>query len=191
MIIGIDIDDTITQLKDRKIEIATKYIKEHNLPYKLINEDGVRFSMMYDWPLEVCNKFWLEIAFELLDSATPRPNAVNVIQKLKSLGHKIVIITARSDNALMNAYNMSAQWFARHNIPFDKLIYGFEDKTQVCVDEKVDIFIDDIPTNLIRLEPYGIKTILMGTAHNKVHDGYDGIRVEDWFEIEKHIYNKD
>lgn len=30
----------------------------------------------------------------------------------------------------------------------------------------------------------------MGTAHNKVQQVYNGIRVNDWYEIEKYIYEK-
>lgn len=190
MIIGIDIDDTLTELKQPKIEIAEKYIKEHNLPYKLISPNSAFFREMFDWPIDVCNKFWFEKSFELLDNALPRENASNVIQKLKSLGHTILIITARANDWHDDPYGMSADWLNRHHIPYDKILYGFQDKTQVCVDEKVDIFIDDMPSNLAKLQPYGIKTIMMGACHNEVQDVYDGIRVKDWFEIENYIYSK-
>lgn len=158
MIIGIDIDDTLTYLKDIKIEFAEKYIKENNLPYKLVSPDSAFFREMFNWPIDVCNKFWFEKSFELLSSAPPRENASKVIKTLKKLGHKIVIITARGNDWHEDPYGMSVDWLTKNDIPFDKIVYGFEDKTQACTDEKVDIFIDDMPLTLKRLQPYNKKT---------------------------------
>lgn len=188
MIIGIDIDDTLTELQKPKIEIAKKYIKDNNLPYKLVSPNSAFFSEMFNWPIDVCNKFWFEKSYELLNSVPPRENSSNVIQKLKSLGHTILIVTARASDWHADPYGMSADWLNKHNIPYDKILFGFQDKTQVCIDEKIDIFIDDMPLNLAKLQPYGIKTIMMGACHNKVQDIYNGIRVNDWFEIEKYLY---
>lgn len=89
---------------------------------------------------------------------------------------------------LKDPYEMSCEWLNKNNIPFDKLIYGFQDKTEVCVKEKVDVFIDDMPQTLLKLQPYNIKTILMGAPHNQNQDIYNGIKVKDWFEIKKYIY---
>ena len=190
MIIGIDIDDTLTYLQNIKIEFAEKYIKENNLPYKLINPNPAFLKEMFDWPIEECDKFWFAESLNMLSSAPARENASKVITKLKEFGHEIVIITARSSEWHEDPYGMSASWLTKNNIPFDKIIYGVQDKTQSCIDEKVDIFIDDMPNHLIKLQPLGIKTILMGTPHNENQNIYNGIRVKDWFEIEKYVYTK-
>lgn len=189
MNIGIDIDDTLTYLKDIKIQYAKKYIKNNNLSYKLINADSVFFSEMFDWPIEECDKFWFEESFNMLSSAPARQNASLVLNNLRQNGHKLIIITARSNNWHEDPYKISYDWLVKNNIPFDKLIVGQQNKRQACVEEKIDVFIDDMPNNLIDLQDLGIYTILMNTAHNKNQTTYTGSKVSEWTEVEQQIQN--
>lgn len=190
MIIGIDIDDTLTILQKIKIETANNYIQKNNLPYKLIDENANFFSKMYDWPIDVCDKFWFLEADHMLDVATPREHASEVITKLKNMGHKIVIITARNNDWHKAPYEMSVNWLNRNNIPYDKLIIGFTDKIPVCQEEKIDIFIDDMPHTLIRLNDVGIDTIMMNTVSNKDEIEYKGKKAYSWLDVDKYIETK-
>ena len=185
MIIGIDIDDTLTYLKDSKIESATNFIKNNNLPYQLIDPDAIFFKDMFDWPEEVCNQFWYAEADKLLSSVPARDNASEVVSRLKNAGHKIIIITARTTEWHKQPYQMSFDWLQKNNIPFDKLIVGHTDKTQVCVDENIDVFIDDLPSTLVKLQNENIKTILVVNPTNKNQDVYCGPASPNWLEIEK------
>lgn len=190
MIIGIDIDDTLTLLHEVKQKTAKDYIQKNNLPYKLINPKALRFKDMFDWPIEECDKFWFSEIEEMLCNATPREHVCSVISRLKQMGHKIVIITARTTEWHKRPYEMSYEWLTKNNIPFDKLIVGFEDKTQVCVEEKVDVFIDDLPSTLVKLQAYNIKTILMSAPHNKTQEEYNGIVANSWLDIENILVNE-
>ena len=66
---------------------------------------------------------------------------------------------------------------------------GHLDKTQVCVNENIDIFIDDMPNTLVKLQNVDIITIMMLNPHNKKQSIYNGKIVSNWLEIEK-IINK-
>ena len=191
MIIGIDIDDTLTLLQEIKIKTAQNYITKHNLPYKIVNPDALFFKDMVNWTEEECDTFWISEADEMLAKVPARKNASQVITNLKQNGHKIVIITARSSQWHKDPYQMSYDWLVKNNIPFDKIIVGHIDKTQVCIDEKLDVFIDDIPLTLVKLQPHNIKTILMSTPHNKNQDIYNGCIANNWLDVENMLlYNQ-
>ena len=183
MIIGIDIDDTLTYLQPVKLKTAQEYIEKNNLGFKLVDPNALFFSQMFDWTSEECNDFWFSEADKMLTNAPARKYASSVITNLHNKGHKIVIITARTTEWHKRPYEMSYEWLMKNNIPFDKLIVGHMDKTQVCLDEKIDVFIDDLPSTLEKLQPYGIKTILMETPHNVNNETYTGKRASNWQQV--------
>lgn len=189
MIIGIDIDDTLTFLHDIKIKTAQDYINKNKLPYKLVKTDTHLFSEMFDWPITECDKFWFKEADKMLTQVKAREFASETIKRLKEKGHKIVIVTARTKEWHKDPYELSFSWLNKNNILFDKLLVGHLDKTQVCVNENIDIFIDDMPNTLVKLQNVDIITIMMLNPHNKKQSIYNGKIVSNWLEIEK-IINK-
>lgn len=187
MTIGIDIDDTLTLLYDLKVKTAQSYISKHNLNFKLVDPDSISFGGMFDWPTSECDKFWFEEADKMLAEAQPREFASEVIKQLKKLGHKIIIVTARTTEWHKEPHKMSYDWLRKNDICYDELLVGCMDKTQACVDKKIDIFIDDLPSTLIKLQNIGIDTILIEAPHNKEQNIYSGKIAKDWREIETFI----
>lgn len=184
MNIGIDIDDTLSDLFAFKVKFATKYIKENHLPYKLVNKHGVLFSDIFDWPMEECDKFWYANADKMLSLVPPRKDVQAVLKKLRNDGHKLIIITARNAKWHTDPYKLSTDWLNKNNIIFDKLLIGHEDKLQACLDEKIDIFIDDSPKIIQKLNENNIKCVIMNNLHNQNLDlNYQ--RVYGW----KDFYN--
>lgn len=184
MIIGIDIDDTLTYLKDVRIKTAEKYIKKNHLNFRLVRTDTYLFSEMFDWSAEECDKFWFAEGDKMLASVPARKNASKVITKLKSEGNKIIIITARTKEVHADPYKLSYDWLVKNRIPFDELLIGHLDKTQVCAEKHIDWFIDDKPSTLEKLNGVGIKTILMKNPHNENIDNLKNYTVvENWNEI--------
>ena len=97
MIIGIDIDDTLTFLQNTRILTAEKYIRKNKLNYKLLKKDTHLFSEMFDWPIEENNKFWFKEADKMLAKVKTRNYASETIKSFKNNGHKILIITSRTN----------------------------------------------------------------------------------------------
>ena len=192
MNIGIDIDDTLTFLAERKKEICMRFINQKGWNYKIERTDSPRlkdiFGLDPDKP-EHFQELWFGIYKELLDDAEAREMASEVTNWLKEQGHKIYIITARTDKwHENNAYNQSHTWLTKNNIAFDELLYGFEDKKQIALDKKLDLFIDDMPPTLTSIQEAGIQTIMIKNPHNidkRIHN--DTIAVSNWNEVKEYV----
>lgn len=189
MIIGIDIDDTLSILKDHKIKTAKRYIKQNSLPFKLVAPNKQFFSEMFSWSAEECNKFWSACSSELLSTAPPRRGVAKYMKKLKEDGHTLILITARSSDHLTNPEELSTTWLNKHNIVYDELCVGYKDKTDICLQKKVDVFIDDRMDNLLPLLPHNVKTLLMHTVSNKDDTSYNQTVVYSWRQVYKIIKN--
>lgn len=142
-------------MHDIKIKTAQNYIANHNLNFKLIKSETHLFSEMFDWPASECDKFWFDEADKMLSEVKPRILARETIRKLKDLWHKIIIIIARTKEWHKAPYQLSYDWLKENDIYFDELIVDCLDKTQICIDKKIDIFIDDMPSTLVKLQDLG------------------------------------
>ncbi|MBQ3494911.1 MAG: HAD hydrolase-like protein [Clostridia bacterium] len=190
MNIGIDIDDTLSTLFKLKIKFVKKYCKQKNWKYKFKSSESSFFSQMFEWPSEEDFKmFWNEKMDTMLSIAPLRKGVVNVLNKLKKQGHKLIIITARSEADHKKPYEMSYDWLTKNKIPFDKLFVGHLNKSHICLDEKIDIFIDDYPKNIIEVGEIGVETILIEAPHNKNFDG-ETQRAKNWKQIYKLIQER-
>lgn len=185
MKIGIDIDDTLSFLEKTRVKTAKKYLKRNHLNYKLIRKDTHLFSEMFNWPQEECDKFWFEMADDMLLKAPVRKDASKVIKRLKKEGNEIIIITARTQKWHKNPFQMSEEWLNNNHIPYDELLVGFLDKTEICKEKGIDVFIDDMPNTLKKLKPFGIETMLMKNSYNV--DEKDLKLVKNWKEIYNNI----
>lgn len=167
MIIGIDIDDTLTSLTKIKHKWCKKYIKQKGWQYKLVNKNARFIKDKFNMSEEHLNELWFDIADKMLNTAKPRKGASKYITKLKNQGHKILIITARHVRWHKDPYNMSVEWLQKNNIPYDELLVGNEKKDTICLEKKIDYLIDDYQENILSLHAVGLKTIMITTPNNK------------------------
>lgn len=173
MNIGIDIDNTITEIQEKlekaKLDYAVKIGKK-------IHEEFTYEEQKY---------FIKNILEEIADQAKPRKQVVEVIHKLRKQGHKIIIITARCSEFHDNPYLQSKEWLEKNNIEYDKLIVNAIEKGTICKEENIDIFIDDQLNNCLDVVKEGIKVIRIGKNLSQSHEGI--VNSESWEEIEKQI----
>lgn len=168
MTIGIDIDDTLTQALETKIATAKAYIKQENLPYKQAKDKKLHlFSELFNWTTKDWEKFWFKHADIMLAKLPTKPNASKITHALKNMGHTIIIVTARSPQWHTDPYQLSFDWLTKNNIAFDKIFVNQKDKVHVCLENNVDVFIDDLPETLLKLKEVGIVPILMKNPHNE------------------------
>jgi hypothetical protein len=189
MIIGVDIDDTLSVLQKLKQKTAKAYIKQNKLPFKMINPNEQFFSKMFNWSAEECNKFWTECSEDLLAKSPPRKHVQKYINKLRQDRHKIVLITARSTQHLKDPVTLSVNWLNKNKINYDELCVNNLEKTTACLEKKIDVFIDDRVDHLMPLLEHNIKTILMQTVSNKDQTEYTGDVVKNWKQVYKIISN--
>lgn len=167
MNIGIDIDNTITNIEKDLFDCANKYTKtlnpnfENKIPVKFdgFTNMAAFYVDLFGWNDEQLKSFFRNERIEVIDNALPRPGVVYVLKKLKNMGHNIFIVTARTDKYDDMPYERSKNWLDKNGIVYDRLIIGATDKAKVCHDLEIEIFVDDQLNNCIKLAQGGIKTI--------------------------------
>jgi len=184
MKIGIDVDNTITNtlpiLKAYCIVYNEEVIKR-NLK---MNEKGCTPSNLYEWtPEEIqifCNKYIEEIVMQ----APVKENVQKVIKQLKDDGNEIQIITARSKPRFIDPYKTTQQFLNNNNIVYDKIVVNCPDKNTYCMENNIDLLIDDEPQNI---EPIAkcIPVIVFRGTHNEMCEGKNIIKVSTWEEAYK------
>lgn len=165
MRIGIDIDDTLTNVKAELIKAGENYARSLGKDIKVDknfedkNNNGNKWQEMFQFNYEELKYFLKDIQESITNKAKPRENVVEVINKLKNDGNEIIIITARDSEFHDDPYKYSKDWLDKNNIYYDKLVVNARNKEDSCIEEKIDLFIDDSESNCLKVNKAGIKTI--------------------------------
>lgn len=188
MRIGIDIDDTLTSIKDKLTDAAIRYAKSLNkdVDYNIVDiyNNGNIYQKLFNFNYEELKYFLGAIQEEITNNAIPREKCVEVINKLHNDGNEIYIITARDKEFHEDPYLQSKEWLEKHLIYYDKLIVNARDKGKVCIENDIDLLIDDSISNCLDVNNLGIDTIIIGNKNNM------GIKnADNWQEIYEYIYN--
>lgn len=190
MRIGIDIDDTLTdineELENAALEYATKLGKNQkkNITNIVDKNDGNVYQEKYGFTYNELKYFLKDIQESITGKAIPRENAKETICKLRKAGNEIYIVTARDYEFHDDPYSLSKEWLDKNNIEYDKLIVNARDKAQICKEEKIDIFIDDKISNCIDVSKVG--TIAIRIANDNIQNN-DFITLKDWDSIYNYI----
>ena len=182
MNIGIDIDDTITDTFDYLIPYVAEYF-ETDIEY-LKNNNISYCNLPQEWKkreLDFAKKYYDNIVVD-----TPiKTNAREYIRKIKELGHNIFIITARNNELYIDAYKKTEEQLKTNDIYYDKLICTFN-KGKACIDEHIDLMIDDSIHNCKEASEVGTQVILFNSKNN-INTDTDFKRVNFWKEIYEYI----
>lgn len=177
MRIGIDIDDTITNIKNELTQALLEYAKSIGKDINNINEiredatnDGKCYQELFNFSYDELKFFLKNIQEKITNKAIPREYAVEVINKLKSEGNEIVIITARDDEFHDAPYNESKEWLEKHNINYDKLIVNARTKDNICKENNIDLFIDDKLNHCLEVAKLGINVIKISDNNGNVEN---------------------
>lgn len=190
MIIGVDIDDTLTDIRDEVGAAALKYAQSLNKDIdetKVVwdkNNNGSSFKERYNFNYDELLYFFGNIQENITKKAKPREDVVDVIKKLREDGHKIYIITARDSEFHNDPYELSKTWLNKNNIGYDKLIVDARDKAKICREQNVEIFIDDKLSNCMQISNENIVTIRI-TNYTEQHQNI--VNKKNWKEIYEYI----
>lgn len=191
MRIGIDIDNTLTDVQNELNNAAYEYTLKlgKNLDENInlgeaINNNGNFYREKFKLSYDELKYFLGSIHEEIVNKAKPRKSVVESIKKLKDDGHLIYIVTARDSEFHENPYLLSKNWLDKNNIEYDKLIVNARKKAPVCKEENIDIFIDDQLHNCEEIVQEGIKVIRIT---NDVNNYKDIVNLSDWDKIYEYI----
>lgn len=162
MRIGLDIDDTICDTLEFVLPYCCKY---YGINYEEIKNKNYPVNYFID------NYGYYDFAKKYYDKLIPyvplKKDVVKYLNKLKKRGHQIIFITARSNKGLDNPYQITYDYLVKNNVPFDTLITGAKDKDEVCIEEEIEIYIDNDSNNCLAVSNKGITTYLMDKQKNK------------------------
>lgn len=182
MKIGIDIDNTITNT----LPILKKYCREYNdtvIKRGLeMHEDGVASFNLYDWTPEENMDFCVKYLEEVVLQAEVKENAKEIIQKLRDEGHHISIISSRAFPMFKTPYETTEKFLKEKGIVYDKLLVGKIEKKSSCIENELDILIEDEVKYINEMSEF-IPVIVFDEIYNKQCEGKNVIKVTSWLEI--------
>lgn len=184
MIIGIDIDDTISLTNARLIEEACFFDKEYLKGKGYKNRNAYSFMEMFYWSVLDVDSFLKYIRdSKFFLGVEPIKDAAIYINKLYDEGNKIVFITRRKNT--FKVKSMTKKWLKKHGFKYNKLILGAKKKGEICDNEGVSFFVDNDIKNVYDVLDYGINAVLMTDDYNK--DENELVRVNSWQDIYKKV----
>lgn len=183
MKIGIDIDDTITNTWEVMIPYCSKLYKidesvlKKSNPYYQSVKDKVSLAEYCKDILPITEKVVLDIPL--------KKDVPEVIKRLRAMHHQIIFITSRSSIDMTNPYQKTVEYLNNHQIEYDKLIVAKNRKDLTCLEEGIELFIDDSNNHCDRVSNVGIDVLMFETEYNKHNLRHK--HVSSWKEIEDYI----
>ena len=192
MNIGIDIDNVISNFDEVLKQEFLKHDKELRNT-GIINPEAHITKGMFDWTDDELWPFYLENIERIAQKLDVIEGAKKYIEKLKEDGHTIVIITGRDNGEYKDPYTMTKKWLKEKGIVYDKLIFtngyknGKQGKAEKCLENDIDVMIDDSARICRECFQKNIPTLIMDKPSNR--DETEIARVHNWKEIYKFITN--
>ena len=172
MRIGIDIDNTICNTNEFIEMYQNKFIQKEKISKDILWND---LNCRYRFLSTYLDKIYEEV--------TLKEDAAKVINKL-SVDNEIYIITARSDFFIDNINDKIEKYLKDKEIKYNIIITNAGDKVDACIENKIDIMIEDNPYNYNKLRQNNINTLLFDDQDaNPMIES----RVTSWKEIESYF----
>lgn len=185
MRIGIDIDGVLTDIEQWQLDCGGKFFSKLNK--SVVNKDGYEITEIFNVSDELDSQFWNEYLYEYVTKEPSRKYASEVIKKLKDSGNEIYIITARylTDRNTEDGQRMRQiviDWLKQQNIIYDEIIFAPEDKLQICLENNIDVMIEDKVANIEKISTR-LPVICFHAGYNKHCENDSIYRAYTWYDI--------
>ena len=101
---------------------------------------------------------------------------------------KLIAITARG-GLKPQMVDEAKRLLKDNNIEFDKVYWNTHDKAKVCLDENIDLMIDDNFNHVLRVSEKKIKTLYFRDSYMKKLEENEYIKeVNGWGDIYRYLY---
>lgn len=186
MKIGIDIDGVLTDLEQWQLDYGSKfYYEKYNK--EIANFKGYETTEIFNINDKRDDEFWEEFLWQYVTEEPARKFANEITKKLHEDGNEIYIITARfltnrNDKLGEKMRNTVKNWLKENNIYYDKIIFSPEDKLGICIENKIDLMIEDKPENINKISTK-MPVICFNANYNENCQGKNIIRCYSWYDI--------
>lgn len=187
MNIGFDIDGVLTDFETFIATYGCKFLGTtiKNMAISQINDDDI--AEMFACDTETENKFWKEYVEKYCTEYPSRLGLSDVMTELKKQ-HTIIIITNRSVPIVPMEIMKSwvKEWLAKEKLPYDKIVFNNGSKLQACLDNKIDVMIEDSPKHIKELSEY-MNCICFDSHYNTDCKGKNIRRCYSSYDLYEHI----
>lgn len=180
--IGIDIDDTLTNLFDVFVSYGFLFAYKNNIDIKELFINGYEALDTFNFTPEQDKLFQTTYLSKILNQVKPRPLASEVINELKNQ-FDIYIITSRNDELMKDCKINTEKWLKNNNIYYNHLIYDCNNKAEFCENNNIKYLIDDNHKHCLNASRKGIKSFIFDNHFNKDYYNNEIIRVYSWGQI--------
>ncbi|MBS6196029.1 MAG: hypothetical protein KH828_10675 [Clostridiales bacterium] len=194
MKIGVDADGVLTDLAKFQYECGEKFFRR-----KPSCPSGYSISEVFQSTKAGEFLFGLRYFIPYCKTWPPRENAAKIIRKLNADGNTLTEITARKFVMMKNpigrySRKMFETWLQKYGFGFEKIIYCAErntgkEKYMACVENGIEVMIDDRPEVALYLAERQIKVLLFDAPYNQNLEHRNITRIESWEEVYRKIRN--
>ena len=185
-------DGVLTDLTRFVTDYGIKFCYENHIKYKIHPKEYNEASAL-GVSEENANKFWNRYLPYYATEYPAREFASEVIKRLKE-HNEIYIVTARNEDGLpQEAYgkmkDMVNKWLLDNNIKYDKIVYTKGSKLPYCIQNNIDIMIEDAQMNIKEISTK-IPVLCFDNPYNKEIEGENITRVYSWYDVLSVIESK-
>ena len=185
MVYGIDVDGVLTDIWLYQMNKAIPYFKKHNI--ELNHEKEYDIKDIFECTDKQREKFWLIYIWEYCLRLKMTDGAAETVRILKQKGNQIYIITGRAHTKEKGVVGfifrkMLKYWLRKNKFVYDKIFYvteegSSEEKYNICIQENIDVLVDDKPTNLLPLKDK-LKIVCFPAKWNEDNHDLDKYRIK-------------
>lgn len=190
MKIGVDIDGVLIDFEERMRYSASMFNYNERKSNLSKVTDNYWVQEQYGWSKEQWESFSNKYLIQLTKESCLKPGAEEILKLLKQEKNELIVISARGSE-FEEMITLVQEKINKYNIEFDKLYWKSTDKLQICIDEKIDIMIDDNPITCKKLSENNIRTFYFRNIYGKKLKENNYLKeVHDWSEVYKEIHGK-
>lgn len=189
MIIGIDIDNTISHTTEMILNYVEIFGRENQLN-TVADLSEYYLEQSLGWEEATAARFLDTYLPNIYKEVKPKPYAVDVIRELHEK-HSIVLVTSRNQQ-FPYVTEATLEWLNRHELEYDKLVMNntknmhYFSKLDACLDNQIELMIEDHHDLVLELSAR-MPVIMFHYPYNAHISAKNIRRVENWLEIKSVI----
>lgn len=184
MVLGIDIDDVITDTSAALMAHA----KIHETDFCRKGEilDHLPQLMRGEIHSPEAKGYLERHMAEVMAGALIKDGAKPTLKRLKAKGHRLVYITARGEQKFPGSKEKTMDFLKKEQLPWDEIVFDSFDKLNDCLERQIELMVDDSVKNCEDLTKGGVHTVLFTSPVNR-SAATDLHRVNSWDELERYV----